>query len=250
MVNKAFLSLAAVVLFAVFGTGVFVGTQVGGLSEEGPDSPEASEASPQPTDTQATTTPSGSDSPTEPSDDSDADDEEIVEREPIPAREFNERNISTTILANVNDARESEGLDPLSTSGSTAADVERMAESHSTAMADAGRAGHTIDEVTSADRYEQYDLYDTCQFQRESYIENAEDNDLEVIGKTFAGQQYPENGTQQFNENDTEVANALTDNWLSTAPFSDRLTYENADRIGVGVTVTNTGAVYATVNIC
>ncbi|MFC6755745.1 MULTISPECIES: CAP domain-containing protein [Haloarcula] len=250
MVNKAFLSLAAVVLFAVFGTGVFVGMQVGGLSEEGPDSPAASETSPQKTDTQATTTPSGSDSTTEPSDGNDTDDEEIVQREPIPAREFNERNISTTIVANINDARESEGLDSLSTSGGTAADVERMADSHSAAMADAGRAGHTIDEVASADRYEQYGLYDSCQFQVESYIENAKDNDLEVIGQTYAGQQYPENGTQQFNENDTAVANSLTEDWLSTSIFRDRLTYQNADRIGVGVTVTNSGAVYATVNLC
>lgn len=250
MVNKAFLSLVGVVLFTVFGTGVFVGMQVGGLSDEGPGAQEASETSTQTTDTQATTTPSGSDSTTEPSDSSDADDEEIVEREPIPAREFNERNISTAIATNINDARESEGVDSLSTTGGTAADVERMADSHSAAMADTGQASHTIDDVTSADRYEQYGLYNTCQFQVESYIENAQNNDLEVIGQTYAGQQYPENGTQRFNENDTAVADALTEDWLSTSVFHERLTYQNADRIGVGVTVTNTGAVYATVNIC
>lgn len=250
MVNKAFLSLAAVVLFAVFGTGVFVGMQVGGLSEADGVGSEPTETSQQTPDSQATATPdSGSDLTTGSSNDSDADGE-LVERDSISASEFNERNISTRIATNVNDAREREGLDPLSTSGATAEDVGRMAKSHSDAMADAGRLGHTIDEVSSADRYEQYSLYDTCQFQVENYIENAGNNDLEVIGKTFAGQQYPENGTQQFNENDTAVANALTDNWLSTAPFSDRLTYQNADRIGVGVTVTNTGVVYATVNIC
>jgi len=117
-------------------------------------------------------------------------------------------------------------------------------------MADVGRVRHTIDEDTSADRYRQYDLYDTCRFQVESYIENAEDNDLEVIGRTYAGQEYPDNGTQKFNANDTAVADALTEDWLSSPVFHDRLTYENAGRIGVGVTVTNTGVVYATVNIC
>ncbi|MBX0285699.1 CAP domain-containing protein [Haloarcula salinisoli] len=250
MVNKAFLSLAAVVLFAVFGTGVFVGMQVGGLSEEGPDGPEASETSPETTDTQVTSTPSGSDSTTEPSDDSDVDDEDIVERETIPPREFNERNISASVVESINDAREAEGLERLSTTGSTAEDLRLMAGSHSDAMADAGLVRHTIDGLTSTERYEQYGLYDTCQFQVESYIENADNNDLEVIGRTYAGQNYPDNGTQRFNENDTEVGNALTEDWLSTPVFEDRLLLPNAGRIGVGVTVTNTGSVYATVNIC
>jgi|GEM_PF-2523570 uncharacterized protein YkwD len=251
MVNKAFLSLAAVVLFAVFGTGVFVGMQVGGLSDEGPGGPDAGETGPQATDTSADTdaaTPdSGSDSESDPSAGGDGD---ATVRDPIPPREFNERSISTAIVANINDARESEGVAPLSTTGGTAENLGAMASSHSAAMADAGRVSHTIDEVTSRDRYEQYDLYDTCQFQVENYIESADDNDLEVVGQTYAGQQYPDNGTQQFNENDTAVANALTDDWLSTPAFSDRLTYQNAGRLGVGVTVTNTGVVYATVNVC
>jgi len=39
-VNKAFLSLAAGVLFAVFSTGLLVGRQVGGLTDDAPG-PEA-----------------------------------------------------------------------------------------------------------------------------------------------------------------------------------------------------------------
>jgi len=251
MVNKAFLSLAAVVLFAVFGTGVFVGMQVGGFGDDGPGGPTGTEAGQQGTPTAAATaTPSSDGDSTSDSPASDDTDEQRAGPEPIPPREFTERNISTTIVANINDARESAGLEPLSTTGSTAEDVGQMATSHSNNMADVGRVRHTIDEDTSADRYRQYDLYDTCRFQVESYIENAEDNDLEVIGQTYAGQEYPDNGTQRFNANDTAVADALTEDWLSSPVFRDRLTYENAGRIGVGVTVTNTGVVYATVTVC
>lgn len=244
MVNKAFLALAAVVLFAVFGTGVFVGMQVGGLGGEGLADSEA-----QPTATSAQTESPATATPTSTSGSS-GDDESAAERENIPPREFNEANISAAIVADINDAREAEGRTRLSTTGTTARTVQQMASSHSDAMADAGRVRHTLDGVTSADRYRQYDLYNTCEFQVESYIENADNDALEVVGRTYAGQEYPADGTQQFNENDSAVATALTDDWLSTPLYRDRLLVPNAGSIGVGVTVTSTGVVYTTVNLC
>ncbi|MDS0281524.1 CAP domain-containing protein [Haloarcula onubensis] len=248
MVNKAFLSLAAVVLFAVFGTGVFVGMQVGGAA------PGATDAGPQadtPDGTDSSATPTPAAEPAATPTPSEGDDEEpAADRERIPPREFNERNVSAAIVADVNDAREAEGLEPLSTTGTTTENLRAMAAGHSDAMAEAGLVRHTIDGVTSADRYRQYDLYSTCQFQVESYIEDAENDALEAVGRTYAGQEYPDDGTQRFNANDTAVAAALTDDWLSTGLFRERLFYGNADRIGVGVTVTSTGAVYATANVC
>lgn len=243
MVNKALLSLGAVVLFAVFGTGVLVGMQVGGLGGGGP-----AEATPE-TGPQATDTPGGTPAPTAtPGSTPTPSGESNDERESIPPREFNERNISDAIVTNINDAREAEGLEPLSTTGNTAETVRTMASSHSDAMAAAGLARHTVDGVSSADRYRQYDLYDTCQFQVASYIEDADNNALEVVGRTYAGQEYPDSGTRRFNANDTAVANALTDEWFSTQ--SQRLLYANADHVGVGVTLTRTGTVYATANVC
>lgn len=259
MVNKALLSLAAVVLFVVFGTGVFVGMLVGGptgdgagTADTGPQAtatPAASDlpttATPAASDSPATATPdAGSDSTATPPGDTDA------ERNTVPPREFNEANISAAIVENVNAAREDQGLQALSSTGTTAENVRQMAAGHSDAMADAGLVRHTIDGVTSRDRYKRSDLYNTCQFQVASYIEDADNNGLEVIGRTYAGQEYPDGGTQAFNENETAVANALTDDWLSTPLFRDRLLLANADDIGVGVTLTSTGAVYATANLC
>ena len=245
MVNKAFLSLAAVVLFAVFGTGVFVGMQVGGVTGDSPAAGPQATDTPAQSDSPATATPDSASASTP-----DSSDDDVAERETVPPREFNDGNISAAIVENINDAREAEGLETLSASGTTAEDVRQMASSHSDAMAEAGLVRHTIDGETSRDRYERNDLYDTCEFQVESYIENADNNGLEVVGRTYAGQEYPEGGTQAFNENDTAVATALTDDWLSTQLFRDRLLVPNADRVGVGVTITSTGSVYATVNLC
>lgn len=248
MVNKALLSLAAVVLFVVFGTGVFVGMLVGGPTGDGAgtaDTGPQATATPAASDSPATATPdAGSDSTATPPGDTDA------ERDTVPPREFNEANISAAIVENVNAAREDQGLRALSSTGTTAENVRQMAAGHSDAMADAGLVRHTIDGVTSRDRYKRSDLYNTCQFQVASYIEDADNNGLEVIGRTYAGQEYPDGGTQAFNENETAVANALTDDWLSTPLFRDRLLLANADDIGVGVTLTSTGAVYATANLC
>jgi len=248
MVNKALLSLAAVVLFAVFGTGVFVGMQVGGLGGGGPAEATATETAQASTPTSSDGTPAAT--PATPTPEPEQDAETVDEREDIRPREFNQRNISVAIAENINDARAAEGLARLSTTGSTTETVQQMAAGHTDAMADAGLVRHTLDGVTSTDRYKNNGLYDTCKFQVKSYIENADNNDLETVGRTYAGQEYPDNGTTQFNENDTAVANALTDDWLSTQIFRNRLLVPNADRIGVGVTVTSTGTVYATVNLC
>lgn len=249
MVNKALLTLAALVLFAVFGTGILVGMQVGGGLGGGPGE-TATEPEPG-----ATATPTGTDAPAATPDSTPApsqdDGEQTSEREVIPPREFTERDIEGAVIRNINDARAADGLARLSTSGTTAEQIHRMAENHSDNMADAGLTSHTVDGVNSADRYRQNGLYQSCEFNvGGNYIENADNNALEVVGDTVAGQTYTANGTERFNANETAVADALTEQWLSTQTIRDRLLVPDAGQIGVGVTVTNRGTVYATVNLC
>jgi uncharacterized protein YkwD len=247
MVNKALLSLAAVVLFAVFGTGVLVGMQVGGVG--GDASPVGATDTGQSGSADSSDTTGGSTPASTPASTPDAD--SVSDREPIAPREFNENNISAAIAANINDARADAGYSRLSTSGTTADRVGQMAQSHSDAMAEAGFAAHTIDGVTSVERYENNNLYRTCQFNvGGTYVQTADGNALEVVGETVAGQTYTVNGTQQFNANETAVAKALTDEWLSTQSLRQRLLIADAGSIGVGVFVNNRGSVYATVNLC
>ncbi|MDS0258285.1 hypothetical protein NDI56_02540 [Haloarcula sp. S1CR25-12] len=249
MVNKAFLSLAAVVLFAVFGTGIFVGMQVGGPDVSGPPAAETTEAD-EPAATATPVAPASTPTPT-PASEQDSDPEPAGERESIPAREFNGANISSYIVQYVNDARADDGREELSTEGTTAGTVRRMAQRHADSMAEAGRVNHTIDGVTSADRYENNGLFQTCGVNvNGNYVVSPDNDDLEVVGGTVAGDTYTEDGTEQFNADDAAVARALVDGWLSTRGAQSKLLIPDAGRIGVGVTVNNRGVVYATVNLC
>jgi len=125
-----------------------------------------------------------------------------------------------------------------------------MAENHSIAMMRAGTVAHTIDGVASEDRYKQNDLYTRCQINFGNYVERADNNALEVVGASVAGQTYTYNGSERFNANETAVADALTEEWLSNDRLRDRLLIENANRMGVGIVVNTNSKVYATVNVC
>lgn len=239
MVNNVYLSLAAVVLLAVFGSGVIAGLLVGGDVVSPQTNQPGVNATPDGTDAADNSTPAGSDAGP------------AAGREPISPREFSQANISAAIVERLNAERNASGLSPLSTSRPPADDVARMADSHADSMAEAGRVAHTIDGVNSADRYRNNGLYEQCLLNSNgNYIENPKDNDFELVAETVAGQPYTENGTQQFNANETAVAEALTDQWLSSDRLRERFLYSGAETVGVGVTVSYTGAVYATVNVC
>jgi len=247
MVNKAIIGLAAVVLLSVFGIGLLVGMQVGGGdiadSSATPDATESTETTASGPQTTATPSQSATTEQTETAPDEGQAD--------IPPREFSESNISAYIVEYLNDGREEAGVEPLSTSGTTAADVQIMAQNHSETMASAEQVSHTIDGVTSADRYRDNGLYQTCEFNVDgNYIAEPSNDQFEAVGDTVAGQTYTVDGEEQFNGDDAAVARALVDHWLATSPYDTRLTVADASRVGVGVSITNRGTVYATVNIC
>lgn len=235
MVNKSLLALLAVGLVAVFGVGVLVGTQV-----DGPSLYEPSTAG-GPTQTPTDGTAGGPTTPTptpEPTAETPAS---------VPASSFNESAIAAALVTRINEARAERNATQLSTVGKTAGTLEAMAKNHSDAMAAAGEVNHTIDGRDSYDRYEANDLADQCSFARAgATVESPTLDRFEAVGHTVAGQPYG----GEFNANDTAVAQALADDWLSTLPYSQRLTLDGAERVGVGVTVTEAGDVYATVNIC
>jgi len=247
MVNNALLGLAAVVLVSVFGVGVFVGMQVAGGGIAAPAEPTAtatpaaasesltttstSVSNPDPTATGSPTlTPTQTEAPTA-----------------IPANEFDERNISGDVLQYLNENRTEQGLDSLTTEGNTADVVGAMAQNHTDRMAEARELAHTIDGVTSEDRYENYNIESTCSFDT---TETPSGNELEAIARTVAGQRYTEDGEQRYNEADGDVARALVDEMLADDDYRERLLQPNAGRVGIGVAITESGEVYATVNTC
>lgn len=246
MVNKSLLTLALVAVFIVFGVGAFVGAQVAGdgdiatTTDDDPSESATPTAAPAPDTT--TSTPESTPTP-EPTPEPTA----TPEPEDIPAEQFNATNISIYIGRYLDEDRTERGLDEFTYTGRTAETVQAMAQNHTDVMANNSELAHEIDGVRSEDRYEAYGLTSVCTFDS---TETPSDNELEAIGRTIAGQPYTEDGQQRFNADDSDVARALVDYWFSTEPYTERITQPNAERTGIGVNVTSSGEVYATVNLC
>lgn len=150
----------------------------------------------------------------------------------------------TEIEAELNEGRSFNSQ--YSTDGQTATELGYMAENHSQDMAAEQFLSHNVGEGNSRDRYEQRGLYDQCEFQVESYIEDAGDNDFEAIGRVSVDN-YADGGPGTLEE---RLAEALVSDWEASPTYSDRISYENAETMGVGVAVSDDDDVYATVNFC
>ncbi|WP_254280249.1 CAP domain-containing protein [Haloarcula marina] len=271
MVNKTVLGIAVLLVLASFGGGIFVGMQLGGQDAEpqtdssgsdsggGDDGGAAQTSTATPTKGSASngsvdngtatneTTPDGTATATPTPTPVETEQEAYV-----PPRYYSESKIAAHVAEFINEERQQRRLDPMSPNGNTADRIAVMAEGHSDAMAAEGRTVHEIDGVDSADRYRQSDLYSACTFQAagKSYVRYPDGNNFEAIDRTVAGQVYTEDGQEQFNAGNREVARAIVDSWFDTQPYRDRLTYANAARMGIGINVTDSGDVYATANIC
>jgi uncharacterized protein YkwD len=290
-------SFVIVVLLGVFGGGVATGILIGGNEnvENATTLPISNESTEQEVKIVTAV-------PEDPDDDEEDDDTERS----ISPRKFNEGNITKYIIKYINVARVngsanitggsmntsanytvtqsngtlsadmvnttanlsfSGGLEPLRTGTTNAERLQNMAASHSDAMAREGQLAHTVNNISTVDRYKQYELYQRCEINVENnYVLRPDSENFELIGLTVAGQEYTpsdrlagwginetENSTKarvQFNANDKQVARALVINWLDGAGKSHPALFEDTSEIGVSVSLTSTGSVYATVNTC
>jgi len=173
----------------------------------------------------------------------------------IGADEFDARAVEDEIRRLINERRGDRGLGTLTTAGNTVDRLVPMSRNHSENMAAHETVAHVFDGVTSAQRFRRADAYAACTW------ESTEENDvikpdeprankLEAVGRTIAGRHYEDNSETQFNGDETEVARALIEGWFDRLYPRDTFTIPGADRISVGVYITDSGEVYATVNIC
>ncbi|MFB6222545.1 MAG: CAP domain-containing protein [Haloarcula sp.] len=255
MVKKGLLAIAAVVLLVILGTGVLIGSQFAGESAETPSETGSTEQETADGETATasdatTTTAEGNDTPEE--DGTATPTETGTEQQSIPAREFNEQNVSSYVRKFLNEEREAAGVPPFETGFKTEDSLTEMAQGHSEQMAVAGKTVHKIDGVSSKDRYQNSGLYDRCTFDSSQgdYFEKPDNNRFEAVEKTVAGQTYEEDGKEQFNANDKEIARTIVDDWMAWPDYRERLTLRNANLVGIGVEITDTGNVYVVANIC
>lgn len=180
----------------------------------------------------------------------------VAQRTVVLPSEFDERRVEVLIVEEINERRAAEGLDPLLGNGSVPERLREMAREHSVAMADRGVVNHEIDGNASADRYRDNDLYRLCRWKAEGRqaiiaADNnayaANESALEAVGHTYAGREYDEG---QFNGDEGAVAAAIVEDWFRDYRFERRLMLPNATMVGVGVTITQSGEVYATADLC
>lgn len=242
MSNKVLLGVLVIIVAASMGVGVLIGMQLGGSEgEQAAATTPATEAetpTPIPTADEQGTESSGG--------------EQTPEQTPIPAYEFNEREIRLAVTSMINDRRAEADLDAMRTDSRTAERLAALAQNHSDTMAEREVLNQTIDGRNSEARYKAADLFERCKISspQNNYFIDATGNDLEVVGKTVAGRPYSDLGQTAFNENETQVAEALVDDWYDNPRLSSRLGYENAAHLGVGVAIADDGTVYATATVC
>lgn len=170
----------------------------------------------------------------------------------IPAREFSESAVADYVAKFVNEERAEQGVQRLTLGGATSAEVKAMAKNHSARMASAGTVAHQVnDGPKTHQRYRQADLFERCWYRANegSYISEP-DEAFEAVGSSVAGQVYQENGNSTFNADERAVARDIAEDWLASDTYRERLLEEEPSRLGVGVVVTDKGAVYATANVC
>lgn len=279
MVNKAIVGILVLIVLTSLGVGVLIGTQIGGSGDG------VTDAATETTDDGAESTAADGDSSEDTN--STGNETDVAENEtgtqnesgtptpdgtststatatatptatPTPTQttiasyEFDESTIEREIVEDVNEGRSERGLATLGTSSSTAKAVRNMVRAHSQTMAEERIVAFQTDDYANASaRYKGHDLYERCKYQdSDGGFIQAPENSFQAVGKTIAGREYEDDGTTRFNRNEGMVAEAIVSDWFSSSTYSRPLTNDEVEIIGIGVTVTDDGEVYASAAIC
>jgi uncharacterized protein YkwD len=255
MVNKVALGILAVIVLTAMTVGGLVGLQLGGGSlgdggglgdgdpsttptatptngAGGSTSAATATATPTPEPT-ATATPTPEPTAT-----------------PVPTvapSEFNETRVELFVTAILNDEREERGIQTLDSHGP----LDEMARFHSENMAGQGYVSHAAAGFTTAERYDRYELDNRCKVTDDSNTGIRDDEELETVAKTVAGQVYKDGeGNHRINRDEQDVAVAVLQKWFDRTDDRRKLLLQNADEIGVGVVVDDDGDTWVTVDLC
>lgn len=144
---------------------------------------------------------------------------------------IDEEGLGETILDHVFEARGSN----LTHQGTLADDLDEMADYHSDRMAQARTVAHVIDDETPTDRYEKFDLW--CRFP-DDVGRLYEHDELEVVGAVSTRGVTVE-----------EAARRVVRKWLDDSESNETVMIENADYVGIGVTIVP-GRAYVTMVYC
>ncbi|MFC7155002.1 CAP domain-containing protein [Halomarina halobia] len=120
--------------------------------------------------------------------------------------------------------------------------LDEMAQFHSDNMAAQGYPSHAAAGYDTLGRYERFDLYGQCRVPDDTRSGVREGRELETISRVEL------DATDVPDER--AIARTVVTRWTDDPDARTKLTYRYADRVGVGVTVTDGGHVYATLDLC
>lgn len=231
-----------VVLASVAGVGLILGTGSGDQGQSGAAAPTATDGQAASTEPGPEATPiapeTATPAPTQPTATPSPEDDQS------DSARVNRSQLVTAIETELNADRSFNNK--FSTDSTTAARLASMAQAHSQDMADQQFLSHNVGNGNSEARYKRNDLYGQCEFQKDNYIVDASNNQLEVIGRVSVDA-YANGGAGTLEE---RLADALVSDWKTTPRYDERISYENADAVGVGVAVSSDGDLYATADLC
>lgn len=252
MVNKVALGILAVIVLTAMTVGGLVGLQLSG--EEEPD-----ETTPTPTPAQTPTpTPAsdGSDGSSDGSGDGESGDATTTPTptptpEPTPTvstARYDSTLIEEEVRVAINERRADHDMQRLAMDEP----IREMARNHSRTLSELGYVTHDAGGLTAADRYEAFDLDERCRIPDNSNSGIRTGREIETVDKKNLGESYTfasDNRTVTL-ENETTVARAAVDTWFADEDERRKLLLEAASAVGVGVTITEDGDVYVTVDLC
>jgi uncharacterized protein YkwD len=236
MVNKFTVIAVAIVAGSALGVGAFVGSQLPADSDEATTETSTPDPTPTPTATgiEEVTASNGTPSPT------------ATARPTVAAERFDAATIETEVLAAINAERRDRDLDELGTDDP----LRPMARFHSDNMAGQGYVSQAAGGYTTKERYEEYEQADRCKIVNDGGGGIVTKRNMEAVGSTKAGRYMESDDGREINRNESAVARDVVDSWFEKDDSAGTLTLNNAARAGVGVTVTDEGRVYVTVDLC
>ena len=158
---------------------------------------------------------------------------------PFDPASVNATAVEAHVLSIVNDpVRDRAAREPLV----RGARLDEMAGFHSDNMVRQGYPAHDAAGYSTRERYEEFGQYTRCRVPSDGNAGVRKGEEIELVGRITL-----DRGTAP---DERRIADRIVAEWRDDSAEKRKLLYENADRVGIGASVTGEARVYVTVDLC
>lgn len=156
--------------------------------------------------------------------------------------DLNRSVLEGEIAGEINDYRARNGLDRLQAQGNTVETITAMGRNHSRQLRADGEAWNLPSEYDITGLYQSYGLYESCKF-----LTNGEGG----VIKPDDGRVMAVHRLDVDIEDESHLAQRTVEHWNGHRFHGEKLGYENAEQIGVGVAMDHENdVVYVAMSVC